>query len=211
MKRFLFSTLLMFVFAGFMTSCQKDAQPVVKQTLDAKLANDADFAKLLTSTSDLLNYFDFSALNDDQKAVVLDFIKKGNKATQLEKEQVVAILGVSPERFTQDLDGFLGSIAQLENKYQLSKLSQTELTAAIGGALNLNPELKMSLESANGKAGSDGAKICRGVVSLASLLGGGALCTAIGVTTIPVVGGVLCTVITTLASGILNALCDLIP
>lgn len=215
MKKFFYSAFLLVASAAFVTSCQKDVQPVVQQSLESKLAQDASFAKLMESTVTLATTFSGEGLENGSDAVkVLEIINKGKDATAAEQEFVAVRLGESADRFVGDFGAFLNSVAELEKKYELSKLSAKEIETAISGALKLNPELQQrmsAIAAVNGKAGSVGAGVCRLVVSLAGLFGGGALCTAIGVTTIPVIGGVLCTVVTTLATNILNAACDLIP
>lgn len=214
MKKIFYSTFLLFLTVAFTTSCQKEIEPIVNQSISSKLSTDDDFAKMLQSTGNLFsNFSNLESLSGDEVGLISSIIGKGDDATMKEKQMVAEILGGPVGSFTIELRSFTEAIVQLEEKYELSKLQKAgELESTITKALELNPELKQNFAAVaiNGK-GSDGANLCRGIVSLVSLLGGGALCTAIGVTTIPVVGGVLCTVVTTLATGILNALCDLIP
>ncbi len=190
MKKLFYSVFLLFFTVAITTSCQKEIQPIIQQSLESKLSADEDFAKMLNSAGVLLKNFDLENITE---------------------ESFVAKLKANQDGITTELNIFLESIQKLEVKYEFSKLSSTELEATIKGAFDLNPELQLNFATIHGKANSDGAKICKGVVSLASLLGGGALCTAVGVTTIPIVGGVLCTGLTTVITGILHALCDLIP
>lgn len=190
MKKVFYSVFMLFFAVAVTTSCQKEIQPIVKQSLESKLSGDEDFAKMMTSAGELLVNLDLNGVTEESFASSL----KANQG------------GI-----TTNLEAFGQALVDLEDRYELSKLSASELQATIKSAYEMNPMLQQSLDAIGAKAGSDGAKICRGVVSLAGLLGGGTLCTVIGVSTIPVVGGVLCTVVTTLATGILNALCDLIP
>lgn len=211
MKKLFYSVFLFVASATVMTSCQKEVAPIVEQSLSAKLSKDANFQKMMETTVSMSKTFTGNAISQEDGALVLDIIKKGNKASKSEIAFVKSTLGSTPEAFGNQLSTFLGSIAELEKSYKLSELNQAELNTAISGALELNPALKQQLTSANGKAAVNGAGICRLVVLLASTFGGTALCGVIGVTTIPVIGGVLCTVLVGLATNILNAACDLIP
>ncbi|HUH74023.1 MAG TPA: hypothetical protein VLZ75_06400 [Chitinophagales bacterium] len=214
MKKLFYSVFLFVASATFMTSCQKEVAPIVEQSLSAKLSQDDNFQKMMASTVTMATSFSADAISQEDGALILEIVQKGNKASVSEREFVQSILGASPEKFGTELTAFLGSLAELENSYSLSKLSQAELNTAISGAIELNPALKQQLTTAahaNGKAEVTGAAICRLVVLLAGTFGGTALCGVIGVATIPVIGGVLCTALVGLATNILNAVCDLIP
>lgn len=213
MKKLLFSAFMMVAAATTFTSCQKEVQPIAQQSLSSQIGADADFVKMMDASialgQGLTN--DFSTEDAEFIATV---INKGGRASQAEKAQVKAILGTNAEEFGKSLETFATSFQALEARYKLSAMSSTELTNTIQAAINSNVSLKSKLTATanvNGKAAVTGAAICKLVVLLAKTLGGGPLCTAIGVSTIPVVGGVLCTALVTVASNILNAACDLIP
>lgn len=214
MKKLFYSVFLFVASASFLTSCQKEVAPIVEQSLSAKLSQDDNFKKMMESTVAMANTFSGDAISTEDGVLILNIIKKGNKASASEVKFVKDKLGASPEVFGAELTTFLTSVENLEKSYKLSELNQSELNTAISGAMDLNPTLKQQLTTSanvNGKAAVNGAGICRLVVLLASTFGGTALCGVIGVATIPVVGGVLCTVIVGLATNILNAACDLIP
>lgn len=212
MKKLLFSAFMLVTSVAFFSSCQKEAQPVVKQSLESKLSTDENFKKMLTATASLSSSLT-EAITADDAAKIAEILNKKDKATEAELAFVTERLGNTPQLFLKNLTDFATSFNELEKTYALSKLSKTELTNLVNGAFAANPELKNELVAlnANGKAGSVGAGICRLAVSLASLFGGGALCTAINVSTIPVIGGVLCSALLGVATNILNAACDLIP
>lgn len=191
MKKLLFSAFMMVAAATTFTSCQKEVQPIAQQSLSSQIGADADFAKMMDASI---------ALGTN----LADGISDAELAAELKNSKTLQ----------KTLEDFATSFQALEDKYELSKMSSTELTNTIQAAINSNPALKSKLTataSINGKAAVTGAAICKLVVLLAKTLGGGPLCTAIGVSTVPVVGGVLCTALVTVASNILNAACDLIP
>lgn len=191
MKKLLFSAFMMVAAATTFTSCQKEVQPIAQQSLSSQIGADADFAKMIDASISL-----GTNISDGISDAALAEEIKSSKSLQ------------------RNLNDFATSFQALEDKYELSKMSSTELTKTIQDAINSNPTLKSKLTATaniNGKAAVTGAAICKLVVLLAKTFGGGALCTAINVSTIPVVGGVLCTALLTVASNILNAACDLIP
>ncbi|MCO5230058.1 MAG: hypothetical protein M9958_02760 [Chitinophagales bacterium] len=212
MKKLFYSFFLLFSVVTFTTSCQKDAKQVVQESLGARLAKDAEFSKMMNATVGMATSFTGQQISAEDGKLAMEILAKGNKANASELAFLKRTFGANFEAFGANLNEYLVAVGNLENTYKLSALTQPELDAAIQGAVELNPALKQKLTavvSANGK--SAGADICNLVVNLASLFGGGALCTAIGVSTIPVVGGVLCTALLAVAKGILGGLCNLIP
>ncbi|MCZ2394498.1 MAG: hypothetical protein LC105_11625 [Chitinophagales bacterium] len=212
MKKLFYSTFLLFAAFTLVSSCQKEAKQVVQESLGARLAKDADFSKMMDATVGMATSFSGTQISAEDGKLAMEILAKGNKANASEINFLKSTFGDNYTAFGTNLNEFLVSIGNLENTYKLSSLSQNELNEAIQGAVELNPALKQKLTAtiaANGK--SAGADICNLVVNLASLFGGGALCTAIGVSTIPVVGGVLCTALLAVAKGILGGLCNLIP
>lgn len=209
MKKFFYSAFLLVASAAFVTSCQKEIQPVVQQSLESKLSQDESFAKLVSAAGQL-GSFSSEVLSSDDAAQIAGILAKQDKASASELAFVAEKLGTSPQEFTLQLTNFVVAFNDLEKTYSLSKMSSAEINTLVEGAVNLNPELKRQFIAANGKA-SVGAGICNLVVNLASLIGGGALCTAINVSTIPVIGGVLCTALLGVAKSVLGGLCNLIP
>lgn len=204
---------MMIAAAATFTSCQKEVQPIAQQSLSSQLGADADFAKLMDASISLGNTLT-SNISDVDANMIAAVLEKGNKASIAELEHVKGILGANPKEFQKSLIELTAAFEALETKYAFSKMSADELNNTIQSAINSNVELKNKLSKmtvVNGKAAVTGAGICKLVVLLAKTFGGGALCTAIGVSTIPVVGGVLCTALVAVLSNVLDAACALIP
>ncbi|MCO5247994.1 MAG: hypothetical protein M9887_03475 [Chitinophagales bacterium] len=212
MRKIIYSAFLFLGAMTFLTSCQKDSTAIVQESLGARLANDSDFEAMINATSNMATDLAGITISEQQGQAVMEIFSRGKELTSTDKATLQKIFGSGFENFTTNLGDFLASVNNLEANYKLSELSQSKLNVVLQEALNANPTLKEKLLTPitiNGK--SAGADVCNLVVNIAALLGGGALCTAIGVSTIPVVGGVLCTVVVGLAKGILGGLCGLIP
>lgn len=208
MKKIIYSAFLFLGAVTFMTSCQKDSTQIVQESLGARLAQDSDFAKLIETTSGMATSLAGVTLTEEQGIAINDMMRKGNT----DHAALKRIIGAGFADFTASFADFSASVNNLEAKYKLSDLNQNELNVAIQTAFDANPALKEHLIATvtlDGK--SVGADVCNLVVNIAALLGGGAICTAIGVSTIPVVGGVLCTALLGVAKALLGGICDFIP
>jgi len=98
---------------------------------------------------------------------------------------------------------------------ELSEMKQAELQATLTKAIELNPELRNSLGKSivvNGRTEACPLRdICNLAVTLTKLFAGDAICVAINVTTIPVIGGLLCTLVLNIGAGLLTTICNALP
>jgi uncharacterized alpha/beta hydrolase family protein len=120
MKKVFYSIFLFVASAAVLTSCQKEVAPIVEQSLSARLANDSDFQKMMESTVAMASSFSGESIDKKDSPIILEILKKGNKATVSEIEFVKEKLGASPEKFGAELATFFGSLESLEKTYSLS-------------------------------------------------------------------------------------------
>ncbi|QQR96804.1 MAG: hypothetical protein IPK18_07705 [Sphingobacteriales bacterium] len=143
--------------------------------------------------------------------------KINNKtATAADYDKVEQIVGVPYDEFIVKVRDFALALNDLNKAYpELSKMKQADVQATLTKAIELNPELKNSLGNSlviNGRTEACPLRdICNLAVTLTKLFAGDAICLAINVTTVPVVGGLLCSLVLNIGAGLLTAICNALP
>ncbi|MDB5226741.1 MAG: hypothetical protein JWN78_934 [Bacteroidota bacterium] len=221
MKKHLHSLLLMFVCTSSLLigSCNKEAAVVAQQSIETRLANDPVFKNTLTAAADLGMNLNIESLSKESNIADLKSIAEriNNKtATAQDYARIKEITGVSYADFIAQLQKFALSLNDLNKKYpELSKMKQAELSSTVTKAIQLNPALQSFVNNPTGKALKVAAcplrDICNLAVVLVKLFGGDAICTAISVSTIPVIGGILCQLILSVGVSILVGICNALP
>lgn len=222
MKKYahLLSLILLGFSAFFIGSCSKsNPAAVTPPSLESRLANDQAFKNTLTAAADLGMNLNITSLNNDANIAELQQIaaRINNKmASTQDYARIQEITGVSYNDFVAKLQTFGNSLNELSKKYpELSKMKQNDLSATFTKAIQLNPSLQSFVNNPTGKALRTAAcplrDICNLAVVLTKIFAGDTICTAISVSTIPVVGGLLCQLILTLGAGILTGICNALP
>lgn len=204
----------------FLSSCNKDVAEEVKQesSLSARLAKDKTFSDVVNSAVALYNSTSADLLANEVKINELKAIatKINDKtATAEDRARAEALLGVSFDEYTAKLRDYGVALSALDKKFpELKNLNNDAQASVFADAVKLNSELNslMQPQMVNGRVVACPLRdICKLAVSLAALFGGEALCTAIDVSTIPIIGGFLCRLIITLGTNILNGICMALP
>ncbi|MBK9329518.1 MAG: hypothetical protein IPM95_09455 [Sphingobacteriales bacterium] len=221
MKKYFQRFMMLLIVASSLSfvSCQKQTAAIATEALDVKLSKDQAFKDVLTSAADLGTKLDIQSLNNDANIAELRSIAASinNKtATPQDYNRVKAITGVAYDEFILDLQKFGLALNTLAKKYpEMSKMNQNDLSATFTKAIKANPELQNFIGNPAGVTGRIAAcplkDLCNLAVILAKIFGGDALCAAISVSTIPVIGGVLCQIILTIGVSILTAICNALP
>ncbi len=220
MKKIFLLPMLAMLSIVFLPSCNKDVAEEVKQetSLSARLAGDKVYAEVVSSAVSLYNSTSADLLDNEAKINELKGIasKVNDKtATADDKARAEALLGVSFEEYTANLRDYGIALSALDKKYpELKNLNNDAQAAVFADAMKQNTELSalMQPQMVNGRVVACPLQdICKLAVSLTALFGGEALCTAIDVSTIPIIGGLLCRLIITLGTNILNGICMALP
>ena len=219
-KTFLTLFAIVLVTSLSFISCKKTADIASSSlSLEQKLAKDVVLSNAIEAAKDLYLKTSGGTLNDAKSITALKSIveKINNKtATTADYSKAEAILGMSYDGFIKELQSFGIALAKVNEKYpELAKMKQTELQATFAKAIQLNPTLKSSLgidAVVNGKVAACPLRdICNLAVTLTKLFAGDAICVAINVTTIPVIGGLLCQLVLNLGAGLLSGICNALP
>ena len=221
MKKYFHSLLLMFVCGSslLIESCNKEVAAVKQQSIESRLANDPLFKNTLTAAADLGMNLNIESLSKESNIVDLKSIaeKINNKtASTQDYARIKEITGVPYADFIAQLQKFAISLNDLNKKYpELSKMKEAEVSAAVTKAIQLNPALQSFVNNPTGKAMKAAAcplrDICNLAVVLVKLFGGDAICTAISVSTIPIIGGILCQLVLSVGVSILAGICNALP
>lgn len=220
MKKLLLLPMLAMLSIVFFPSCNKDVAEEVKQetSLSARLANDKSFSDVVNSAVALYKSTSTDLLDNEVKINELKAIavKINNKtATAEDKVRAEALLGVSFDEYVIKLKDYGVALASLDKKFpELKNMSNDTQSSLFADAMKQNTELNalMQPQMVNGRVVACPLRdICKLAVSLAAMFGGEALCTAIDVSTIPIIGGLLCRLIITLGTNILNGICMALP
>lgn len=198
-------------------ACEKAVK--IQPSLEERISNDANLRKAIDNATDLYSslsrtYVDNPQLNTELEALAT---KINNKtATSKDYDRVQEIVGLSYDNFVGKIRNFALALNDLNESYpELSKMNQADLQKTLTSAIELNPELRNSLGKSlviNGKTEACPLRdICNLAVGLTKLFAGDAICAAINVTTIPVVGGLLCSLVLNLGAGLLTAICNALP
>jgi len=220
MKNIMKKMLLLAVAATLsFVSCQKQNAATTTDTLDVKLANDQVFKNVLSAASDLGVQLDVQSLSDENNITELRAIAariNAKTATTADYTRLEQITGVSYDHFIGLLQNFGVALNELNKKFpQLSSMKQADLTATFTKAIQSNTDLQNMLVNPAGVTERLSAcplrDLCNLAVSLTRMFAGDAICTAISVSTIPVIGGLLCTLILNLGVSVLTAICNALP
>ena len=199
-------------------SCSK-TDKIVNESLEQRISKDATLRKAVDNAVNLYSgvsraYINNPTLNNELEVLAT---KINNKtATSTDYDRIEQIVGVPYDDFITKIKDFALALNDLNIKYpELSKMKQAELQATLTKAIDLNPELKNSLGKSiviNGRTEACPLRdICNLAVTLTRLFAGEAICLAINVTTIPVVGGLLCSLVLSIGAGLLTAICNALP
>lgn len=218
MKRLFNKMAIVFAVVLFTGSCSKENK-LAPATLEEKIAKDASLKQAIESATDLYQSLSKTYVQNPAESAELEQLaaKINNKtATAQDFSRVQQITGVSYDVFIGKIRNFALALNNLNKSYpELSKMKQQDLQKTLSKAIELNPELKNSLGKAtviNGRTEACPLRdICNLAVTLTKLFAGDAICTAISVTTIPVVGGLLCSLVLSLGAGLLTAICNALP
>lgn len=215
----LFSSALL-IAVTFFVACQKATPDVAKtHSLSERIGHDVAFAKTIESATNLYTSTSGGSLNNSASIAELQIIiaKVNNKtATSGDYARAESILGLPYDEFIKKLQDFGISLNDLSKKFpELSKMNKTDMQNTFTEAIKLNPELQNSLGNSvaiNGRITACPLRdICNLAVQLTNIFGGSAICAAINVTTIPVIGGLLCTLILNIGVSILTGICNALP
>lgn len=223
MKKQFLPILMLFIFA-FTTftfvSCNKEVTKVKSnETLDTKLSKDALFKNTLDAAAQLGMTLNVDALSDNKNIAELETLaaKINNKtASTADYARVQVIVGVSYDELIASLQKFGLTLNELNKKYpELAKMDQTEMASTFTKAIQSNSDLQNFVNNPTNQvlrvAACPLRDICNLAVVLTKLFAGDTICTAINVTTIPVVGGLLCQLVLNLGVGILTGICNALP
>ncbi len=219
-KTFLSVIAIVLVACLSFVSCQKTTELTGSPaSLEQKLAKDQVLTDAINAAKDLYLKTSGGTLNDANSLTELQAIiaKVNNKtATSADLTKAATILGMPYESFIKEIQEFGVALGKVNEKYpELSKMNSSDLQATFTKAIELNPELKNSLGAdaiVNGKVMACPLRdICNLAVTLTKMFAGDAICAAINVTTIPVVGGLLCSLVLNLGAGLLTGICNALP
>lgn len=223
MKKHFLPILMLFIIA-FTTftfvSCNKEVANVTSNdALDTKLSNDILFKNTIDAAAQLGLTLNVDALSNNKNITELETLatKINNKtASTADYARVQVIVGVSYDELIASLQKFGLALNELNKKYpELAKMDQTEMASTFTKAIQSNTDLQNFVNNPTNQvlrvAGCPLRDICNLAVTLTKLFAGDAICTAINVTTIPVVGGLLCQLVLNLGVGILTGICNALP
>lgn len=223
MKKQFLPILMLFIIA-FTTftfvSCNKEVAKVKSnEALDTKLSKDALFKNTLDAAAQLGMTLNVDALSDNKNIAELETLaaKINNKtASTADYARVQVIVGVSYDELIASLQKFGLTLNELNKKYpELAKMDQTEMASTFTKAIQSNSDLQNFVNNPTNQvlrvAACPLRDICNLAVVLTKLFAGDTICTAINVTTIPVVGGLLCQLVLNLGVGILTGICNALP
>jgi hypothetical protein len=219
MKKY-FNVLLLSVACVLLVgSCNKDVTSASSSSLESTLSKDAAFSDVLKSAADLGMKLNITSLSNESNMAELQVIAakiNTKSASSADYKRVQEITGVTYNDFVASLQKFGTSLNTLNTKYpELGKMKQQELSALFTKAIQTNPALQSFVANPTGEvmktAGCPLRDICNLAVVLTKLFAGDTICTAISVSTIPVIGGILCQLILTLGVGILTGICNALP
>lgn len=210
--------MLMIASTYFFVSCQKQTA-LVNESLDVRLSKDVLFKNVLDAAADMGTSLNVESLSNDNNLSELRAIAariNSNTATPQDYERVEAISGVTYNEFIGTLQRFGLALNELNKKYpELSNMNQNDISATVTSAIQANPELQNFVNNPGGVVqrvvGCPLRDLCNLAVTLTRLFAGDAICTAISVTTIPIIGGLLCTLILNIGVGILTGICNALP
>jgi hypothetical protein len=220
MKKITSKLLLLFICMGSLLigACQKESVSA-EQTIESKLSKDPLFKTTLQAAADLGMNLNIESLSNENNIQELQSIAQRitvKMATADDYARVQEIAGVSYNDLVSKLQNFAVSLNDLNKKYpELGKMKQDKLSAAFTKAITQNPDLQSFVNNPTGKAlkaaGCPLRDICNLAVVLVKIFAGDTICTAISVSTIPVIGGILCQLVLTLGVGILTGICNALP
>jgi hypothetical protein len=218
--RKIFQKFMMLLVASSLSfvSCQKETA-LLTETLDVRLSKDQVFKNVLDAAADMGTSLNVETLSNDDNMTELRSIAErinSNTATPQDYDRVEAISGVTYSEFIGTLQRFGLALNELNKKYpELSNMSQTDLSATVTSAIQANPELQNFVSNPDGITqrinGCPLRDLCNLAVTLTRLFAGDAICAAISVATIPIIGGLLCNLILNLGVGILTGICNALP
>lgn len=218
MKKVFSKISIVLLSAMLFFSCSK-TDVTSSETLEEKISNNASLRKAIDKAVDLYTgvsrtYINNPNLNNELETLAT---KINNKtATAADYDKVEQIVGVPYDEFIVKVRDFALALNDLNKAYpELSKMKQADVQATLTKAIELNPELKNSLGNSlviNGRTEACPLRdICNLAVTLTKLFAGDAICLAINVTTVPVVGGLLCSLVLNIGAGLLTAICNALP
>ena len=219
-KTFLSLISALLVASTLFVSCKKTEDAITNNApIEQRLSKDVVLTNAIAAAKDLYLKTSGGTLNDPKSISTLQAIvaKVNNKtATAADYATAEAILGMPYDAFIKEMQNFGVALNEVNKKYpELAKMNNTELQATFAKAIELNPELKNSLGNTalvNGRSVACPLRdICNLAVTLTKLFAGDAICAAISVSTIPVVGGLLCTLILNIGVGLLTGICNALP
>lgn len=220
MKKSIFSLLsVVLVASTLFVSCNKVADVTSAPPLEERLSKDKVLSDAIAAATDLYLKTSNGTLSEPNSIPALEAIavKINNKtASTADYQAVEAIVGMSYNDFIQELQNFGIALSKVNEKYpELAKMNQADLQATFKKSIELNPTLQNSLGASalvDGRVTACPLRdICNLAVTLTRIFAGDAICAAINVTTIPVVGGLLCTLVLNLGVGLLTAICNALP
>ncbi len=214
----LFNRLAIFLAVILFTgACSKESN--LKPTLEDRISQDVNLKKAIDNATDLYTslsreYVQTAAQNSELELLAN---KINNKtATAADYARVQQIVGMPYDEFIGKVRNFALSLNDLaKSNPELAKMDAAQAQKVLTKAIDSNPELRSSLGKTlviNGKAEKCPLRdICNLAVTLTKMFAGDAICVAINVTTIPVVGGLLCSLVLNLGAGLLTAICNALP
>jgi hypothetical protein len=215
----IFNKLTLIIVSVIMLSSCSKTEKLATETLEERISKDVSLRMAVDNAVSLYTTVSRTYINNPQMSEELEILatKINNKtATSNDYKRVEEIVGVPYDVFIGKLKDFALSLHELNKKYpELSKMKQASLQATLTKAIDLNPTLKNSLGNnllINGRTEACPLRdICNLAVVLTKIFAGDAICLAINVTTIPVVGGLLCSLVINIGAGLLTAICNALP
>jgi hypothetical protein len=215
----IFNKLTLIIVSVIMLSSCSKTEKLATETLEERISKDVSLRMAVDNAVSLYTTVSRTYINNPQMSEELEILatKINNKtATSNDYKRVEEIVGVPYDVFIGKLKDFALSLHELNKKYpELSKMKQASLQATLTKAIDLNPTLKNSLGNnllINGRTEACPLRdICNLAVVLTKIFAGDAICLAINVTTIPVVGGLLCSLVINVGAGLLTAICNALP
>lgn len=215
----IFNKLTLIIVSVIMLSSCSKTEKLATETLEERISKDVSLRMAVDNAVSLYTTVSRTYINNPQMSEELEILatKINNKtATSNDYKRVEEIVGVPYDVFIGKLKDFALSLHELNKKYpELSKMKQASLQATLTKAIDLNPTLKNSLGNSlliNGRTEACPLRdICNLAVVLTKIFAGDAICLAINVTTIPVVGGLLCSLVINVGAGLLTAICNALP
>lgn len=204
------SLLLMLIGIISFSSCSKIEEQPIKVTSEI-LTNDVVFEDAIKSSLEVVVLAQQNnwQSNSSEIARLLELANNGDINAESSLEELI---GMSRASYLTLMEDFATSINDLNVKYpSLQDMSQAERTALYSSAIENNESIQNYVaELKDSFRGCFIQDLCNGIVNIAALIGGPALCDVIA-NAVPVVGPLLCNLVLDIAKDLLFGICNALP